>query len=160
MPRSNSETTYKLVSDSEAFFDAEKRPSFGDAIDGSFSTIILIEDFENPVNWMKPEGISIEDAIDQLLNQEGCCCGREDSLFSTRYFGPSVGMLDGSTERIAPNTEPETLRRALKCADGHSPGFPEHSALYVVHKPQGYIALGVYLFLLALPAWFVWKAKQ
>jgi len=160
MPSSNSHTTYKLVSDPEAFFDGDKRRGFKDAIDGASSTIVLVEDCADPVNWMKPEGLTIEEAIVQIQKSEGCCCDRQDSLFKTIYFGMAVGMLDGSCLKIPPDTDPETLRQALRCADGHSPDFSDYSGIHVVHKPQGYISLAVYLFLLALPGWFLMKSRR
>ncbi len=159
MPDSNSETTYKLVSDPESFFDADKRRDLEDAVDGSSCTIVMVEDCNNPVNWMKPEGISIEAAIAGILCSEGCHCDREETLLTTTYFGPAVGVLDDSVHRIAPNADPESLRQALRFADGHSPDVSDFTGTHVVHKPQGYIALGLYLFLLALPGWF-WLSRK
>lgn len=160
VPYSDNETTYKLVSDPEAFFDGSKKRGFEDAVDGSSCTIVLVEDSQNPVNWMKPEDISIEDAATQLLNKQGCHCRREDSLFYTTFYGANVGVLDGSTQRIAPNASPDSLRKALRFADGHSPDVSQFTGSLVVHKPQGYLALAVYLFLLALPGWVLEKKRQ
>ena len=160
VPHSNSETTYKLVSDPEAFFDGDKRRSFKEAVDDVASIVVLVEDSEDPINWMKPEDISIEAAVKRILSLKACHCGRSESLLKDTYFGPNICTIDAAAHRISPNADPMSFRQALRFADGHSPDVLDFAGSHVVHKPQGYIALAVYLFLLVLPGWFLKKSKR
>ena len=160
VPYSGSETTYKLVSDPESFFDGDKRRDFDEAVDGTASTVVMVEDSENPINWLKPEDISIDDAVERVLSLKACHCGRSESLFRDIYYGPNICTLDGASYHISPNVDPDSFRRALRFADGYSPDPEDFVGSHIVDKPQGYIALAIYLFLLALPGWFLWKAKQ
>ena len=159
-PDSTTQTTYKLISDHEAFFDGNTKRSLKDAFDGPESTVVLIEDSENPVNWMEPDGISIEEAVAVLLNADGCHCGRKDTLFTTEFFGQHLVTLEAASYRVAPNADPESLRRAMKYADGHAPDPIEFAGSTIVHKPQGYLALATFVFLLALPGWYLAKRKS
>ena len=150
---STGQTTYKLVSDPEAFFDGNTSRTHADAVDGTASTIVLVEDPEHPVNWMKPEGVSIEAAVAIYRSQKVCHCGREETLFSKVLPFKNLVTLDGAAHRVSANVAPEMLRRAIKRADGYSPDVSEFDSYVVIHKPQGYVAVLLYVFLLVLPAW-------
>ena len=154
VPHSTSETTYKLVSDPEAFFNGSESRTLGDAVDGTASTIVIVEDSEHPVNWMKPEGVSIEAAVATYRSQKVCHCGQKETLFSKTLPFKNLVTLDGATYHASADIDPETLRRAMKRADGFSPDMSEFGGYVVIHKPQGYVAVALYVFLLALPGWY------
>lgn len=156
-PPLGDKTIYKLVTGPGTAFPADKRVGFDDVPDGSSNTIVLIEDPINPVNWMKPEDVSIDEAIKVITGLNAQHAHRDDSLLKTVYKGSNAAILDGSVLAINPMVDPELLRRSMYVNDGFSPDLRFVRGPYVVHKPQGYIALAVYLFLLALPGWFLWK---
>ena len=156
-PDSPSLTNYKLVSGPEAFFDGNNLRSLDDAIDGTAGTIVLVEDCENPVNWLKPEGISIEDATTLIFDHTSHHQHSVETLLSTTYYGNHVGTLDCAIHQIGPNGDRDSFLQALKFADGHSPDVSQIAGRLVIHKPQGYLALMIYLLLLALPGWFLSK---
>ena len=154
VPNSTSQTTYKLVSDPEAFFNGSECRTLVDAVDGSASTIVLVEDSEHPINWMKPEGISIETAVEIYRSQKVCHCVRKETLFSKTLPFKNLVTLDGATYRASADIDSETLRQAMRRADGFSPDVSKFDGDVVVHKPQGYVAVALYVFLLALPGWY------
>jgi len=153
VPFSTSQTTYKLVSDPEAFFNGSERRTLGDAVDGTSSMIVLVEDSEHPVNWMKPEGVSIEAAVAIYRSQKVCHCGQEETLFSKTLPFKNLATLDGGTYSASIAVGPETLRRSMKRADGFSPDLSKFGSYVVINKPQGYVVVALYVFLLALPGW-------
>ena len=154
VPYSTSQTTYKLVSAPEAFFNGSESRTLGDAVDGTASTIVLVEDTEHPVNWMKPEGISIEAAVAAYRSPKVCHCGRKETLFSKTLPFKNLVTLDGATSRASADIDSETLRQAMRRADGFSPDLSEFGGYVLVHKPQGYVAVALYVFLLVLPGWY------
>ena len=154
VPYSTSQTTYKLVSDPEALFNGSESRTLGDAVDGTASTIVLVEDSEHPVNWMKPEGISIEAAVAAYRSPKVCHCGRKETLFSKTLPFKNLVTLDGATYRASADIDSETLRQAMRRADGFSPDLSEFGGYVLVHKPQGYVAVALYVFLLVLPGWY------
>ena len=42
----------------------------------------------------------------------------------------------------------------MRRADGFSPDLSEFGGYVLVHKPQGYVAVALYVFLLVLPGWY------
>jgi len=154
-PNSKNETPYKLVSDPAAFFDGDSRRGLKDVVEDASSMIVMVED-SNVVNWMKPDGISIEDAI-HCLSTEGRHCSCEDNRYYRIFHGVNIGTLDTVVHRAKPKTNPELFRRGLRFADGHAPDLANFTGQRVVYKPQVFLALVVYLVLLALPSWFLKK---
>ena len=151
------ETIYKLVLDEGSFSTTGEGRPLDDAVDGAASTIVVVEDRANPVNWMKPDGISINDAIAACLNKETCHYGAVETNYIKGSRFHNVATLDGAMHRISPDTDPELLRAAMRSADGVSPDLPELSCDNFVHKPGGYVGLVLYVLLLGLPGWFLRK---
>ena len=151
------ETIYKLVLDEGSFSTTGEGRPLDDAVDGAASTIVVVEDRANPVNWMKPDGISINDAIAACLNKETCHCGAAETNYIKGSRFHNVATLDGAIHRIGSDADPELLRAAMRSADGVSPDLSELSCDNFVHKPGGYVGLVLYVLLLGLPGWFLRK---
>ena len=91
-------TPFKLVSGiGSAFEDRKTAPTLGNILDGS-QTIALIEDSDNPVHWMEPLDISIDQAVGLFDDQDSDAKPLRDSLFVAYYKeGISFACFDGST---------------------------------------------------------------
>lgn len=160
---SDSLTPYKLVSDPEALFHGSRKASFEDVKDGVDSAIVLVEDSAKPVNWMSPEDVTIEQAVRAITENASVHVAEDNILWKTTY-GAYVCNIDGSAYDINPMTDPEILRQSMRVNDGYAPeiGWPDNFPLEgpkVVLKPQGFIAVGIYLSLLGLPGWFLFGKK-
>lgn len=151
------ETTYKFVSDPDAIFDGTREPMFGDIPDGSSNTIAIVEDGSKPINWMKPEDVSIDEAITALTKVNKAHGHAIDGMFETTYFGATVALADGSGMFIRHGVNREELRKALMANDGQIPDLDGSGPASTESKPGAYISTALYLILLGLPFWFLRK---
>lgn len=103
------------------------------------SDVVLIEDASNAVNWMKPSDISIRDTV--FLRENEHHTNLDKAVSAKRGLVRIFALEDGSVNHI----DPKLLRRAI----------PVSNQSTLANKLGGYIALGLYVFLLALPGWFL-----
>ena len=128
--------------------------------DGNSNTIVMIEDVENPINWLEPKDITIEEATKALTSSQMLHKHKRETLFKTTYYGVNVAFMDGSTQTIRPNADPEMIRRALIIDDGQPVDLDSITGEYVVHKPSGYVAFAIYFASLVFPAYLLWKKQS
>ena len=89
---STSHTIYKIVTGPGTVFD-ETNP----ATSRTDPTIILVEDSENPVCWLEPNDLSVDQAIDILNSfRKASAAHYCDSLIGRRYQSLHLGLSDGS----------------------------------------------------------------
>ncbi len=145
-------TPYKLVVDKGTPFEVGKTLSYADIRDGNSNTFAVIEDMENPVPWTKPEDLTIEQAITLLGGRgSGNVVHVENDMFSSREFGPSVSLLDGSTHMIGARRDPETIRNFCTRDDGRSDELETLKGSIKVVRWDRYVALFAYVILLLVP---------
>ncbi|MFT7630880.1 MAG: hypothetical protein ACI87E_001889, partial [Mariniblastus sp.] len=88
------QTTYKLITGPGTAFSGDKRLTFEDIKEGSPCALIMIEDFSNPINWLEPKDLTVEEAI-KAITQSPHIHQRE-TYFTISTYGPNVCFLDGS----------------------------------------------------------------
>ncbi len=152
-------TTIKLVSGLGTTHEDGKQVAFSDIEDGLSNTIALVEDFSNPINWMEPGDVSVEQAIELFndINRVNCPRMRENA-FGRILEGIVFVRLNGETgQRPAASIE-TTTAAAFLIADGESYGDLESGDLIIEKKPMGYFIFYVHLAIIVLPA-FVFSAR-
>ncbi|MFT7629219.1 MAG: hypothetical protein ACI87E_000216 [Mariniblastus sp.] len=105
-------TIYLGVAGEGMMFDGMKKTSFGDITDGSSNTIVISEvDQKHAVVWTKPSDwqVDLSDPTAWLHGE-----GRTQV---------TVGLGDGSVQRIPLETPNKTWRALLQIADGEVVGF-------------------------------------
>ena len=152
----NGMTTYKLVSDTGAAFDGDKTTRLADIDDGLSTTIALVEDIKNPVNWMKPDDVDIETAI-KILTQEQTHHVQEET-FRRLIFGTHCYTLDGAVGSLDPNSIAKRELRSWTSLDYGKGEFSITSADTRFETKWGaYLGLVIYIVLAIVPAFFAIK---
>jgi hypothetical protein len=146
-------TPYRLVNGPGTAFELGKRVSSTKVTDGLATTIALIEDISNPVHWMEPTDLTAEEAAG-ILNSNNKRLGPHvaESLFERRYYGPNIALLDGSVTRLALKPQPPIDKGAFLISDGVLFGSDTQPDYRVEIKYHAYLALGIYIGLILLPA--------
>ena len=145
-------TPYKLVVGKGTPFEEGKPLSNADVQDGASNTFAVIEDMGNPVPWTKPEDLTIEQAITLLGGRgAGNVAHVENYTFSTREYGPSVSLLDGSTHMLGPRRDPDTIRDFCTRNDGRTVDLEMLKGSITVVRWDRYAALMAYIILLIAP---------
>lgn len=162
-PANKTETTtpYKLVTGPRTAFDDGKPFSIAGAHDSPSSIIVLIEDAANPVPWLKPEDLSVDEAIAILSStsrEHASHCF--ETKFGTKLHGNIVGLLDGRARFIPIGADPDILRQAFDAYDGIEPDLDFEMPKIKIIKWQGYISLGIFFFLLAIPIVLVGRKRR
>ncbi len=152
-------TTYKLVTgDGTAFVGAQTKSS-ADIADGTSNSLMIVEDFANPVPWTKPDDLTIDEVTEifEGVNQRDrspCCAHEIDSHFKRVLQGNSTTCFDGSTHSLGPSCEPEKIRWLCTIADGHRMSIDDlNCGPQIIHKPAAWAILASYVALLLLPCW-------
>lgn len=110
---------YKLVVGPGSLFDRGVVPASKNIPDGAGNTVAIVEDAANPVNWMEPEGISIDDAVKLFPNgSRHHATHRQDGLLSTSYSSGGMILFDGSTHRAGSLKNEAELRKLFGINDG------------------------------------------
>ena len=165
-PGLGSRTTYKLVTGIGTAFEADRLIKFSDITSGTSSTIAIVEDTTNPVNWMKPEDLSISQALDLLdlgKNPESMRHVKETKFERKIWYGSPCGFFDGSARYLGPNKYPKTMQEwFLKDGAGRGYEFPdkftsEPRVGRSVVVGYGYLMVAINIFLAVLP--YFWEAK-
>lgn len=158
---SGTKTPYKLVVGPGTAFEIGNPHNSADITDGTSNTIALVEDTANPVNWMEPSDLSPDQAAKILngLDRKSCSHGSE-TPFERRLTGSNLGILDGSTCHWM--AKPESLLPAgsFLIDDGILFDWDIVGEALVETKYGGYVALGIYLLLVFLPAFYLRKRND
>ena len=108
--QSQNKTVYKLLTGPGTLFDGVVEPTATSINDGTSNTIAIVEDNENPVEWMKPEDISIEAAIELFTNRKRNRPSHQfHQTFSSTMLGDNVALFDGSTHVLNCFSDPRQL---------------------------------------------------
>jgi len=152
----DNKTTYKLVVGPGTAFESGKFRGYSDIHDGASTTIALIEDTANPVHWMKPGNLTVDQAIAVLngLDRKNCAHASE-TAFKRRLIGANLGLLDGSCWCWTPNSEAPISAGAFLISDGILFDRENTGKVLVEIKYGGYTALGIYIALIILPTFFL-----
>jgi hypothetical protein len=118
-------TTYKIVTGPGSVFVDDHPPKFSDIPDGASNTVMMIEDFANPIPWTKPDDVSIEEAVDILTAKNTRqafekCAHHQDLAWAKYHSGTIVGFFDGSKNMIAIDSAPDDVRSMLLADDGNN----------------------------------------
>ena len=164
MAQSNDfKTPYKLVTGKGTAFDGDKSTT-GAQFKSTANTIAIIEDPGNPVCWMEPKDLTIEEAV-KLFDFESATTthGVIQTKFSRRvYYHQTIAMLDGSVRSVGYLKDPRQIipylmldhpaKKDLSELDFDYPE-PQFQVLY-----SGYLLLAFNIFLAVLPCY--WKRLQ
>ena len=153
-------TTYKLISDTGAAFDAGKTNGISDFHDGLTNTIAMVEDTNGPINWMKPDDVNIETAI-KILTENQTHHHVQEQTFQRLIFPASVGMMDGSIVSLdtKSNTIPVLLSSML-IDDGLFTELSTGGPTRIETKWGAYLGLLFHIALAIVPAFFVKKQNK
>ena len=152
-------TTYKLVVGPGTAFAPTKKTLFSDVKDGLSNTIALLEDANNPVNWMEPGTDLPPVEASKLLNglDWKTSAHISETTFRKTVIGANLALLDGSVWCWPPNSTNRIEAGAFLIDDGTFFEASEKAKPLVVIKYHAYIAVWTYVLLLILPTYFVWR---
>ena len=112
-------TPYKLVVGKGTAFDRDKVVRLEDFKDGTSNTILVVEDFANPIEYSKPEDLTVSEAVDLFNNSSKKNCAHFDEDFwTTRYTGFHYALADGTSHRWPVNPRTKIDAGAFMIADG------------------------------------------
>ena len=149
--------------ESEALRDScipwERKPKVADCFRPMGESIAVVEDFKNPVNWMQPDDLTIEEAIELFDVNKATIRDQSRNRFHIRdFYGNMVGFLDGSAGFYGFLEEPQQI------ADNFSISTPSKNDLdslpfqYPANTSQtlysGYFLVGLNIVLVLLPCFF------
>jgi hypothetical protein len=114
-----SKTHYKLLTGPQSLFDGFALPRSVNVTDEHSTTPLLVEDWKNPINWMKPDDISIKEAAQQFSNfEEHGSAHQSHGIFMDRYSGSHFGMYDGYVQKLGGNSNRNDWERLFRVRDG------------------------------------------
>jgi len=159
--KANGLTCFKLVTGEGTAFERGQTIKLDEISGGASNKIMIVYDNSKPVNWMAPEDIAIDDAIELFDSKNKNMTGRivVESKFSkeTTYFS-NIGMFDGTVESAGFLHEPSWIRDNFLIASTLNPihylvfQSPGHENEM---KGEGYLLVGINAFLALLPAWWI-----
>ena len=157
-------TGFKLVTGPETVFVKDQKAGFGAITDGSSNTICLVDDNSKRVNWMSPEDVTVDEAVQLYAKDNKKACGSrvdEDMFGKTTHYFCCVTMFDGSTQTLGLLDDPAKIRDLFTVADGYVMDIDkldfEWPTVDRETKPEGYILVVVNLFLAYLPTFWLRK---
>ena len=156
-------TGIKLVTGPETGFVEAGSPTYNDILAGVSNTICVVEDIKNPVNWMSPQDVTI-DEVDNLFKFDADKPRHvvESKFSRTSYYFWCVGMFDGSTQKAGYLKDPTEMREHFTIKQ------PPEDWLWDLDlkdnfcqtktKAEGFILVAVNLLLAVLPTF--WQRKK
>ncbi len=153
----SNKTPYKLVVGPGTAFEDGQPKTFKDIPDGSSNTIGLIEDTANPVHWMEPIDLTVDEAVKILNSQDQKHCAHlTETPFAKFFIGFNFVTLDGGVGTWSSNSSNEQSTGVFLVDDGI---LFEFDLAYLPARKEikysGYVSLGIYLFLIVLPAFYL-----
>lgn len=157
------QTPYKLVTGKGTVFEGDKPMQLAN-IETTANTIAIIEDTANPVNWMEPKDLTVEEAVKlfDVANATEPHYIDESKFYRRRYYHRNVGMLDGSVQGVGYLKDPRQIIPYLMNKHPHKKQL--HDLKFFFPKPEfevlysGYFLLALNIFLALLPCF--WKRLQ
>ena len=103
-------TRYKLVTGPTTAFHKNKKTKAADCVRPMGETIAVVEDYKNPVNWMQPDDLTIEEAI-ELFDLENATVRDQirNKFYVLDFYGNMAGFLDGSVGFYGFLEEPQQI---------------------------------------------------
>ena len=157
-------TPYKLVTGPKTVFDADKTVGFAAIKAGSSNTIGLVEDSANPINWMSPVDLTVDEAVgvfDHEQNPNSMAHVTETKFSKTTRYYASLGILDGSVDVGGILDYPEDISPFFDIEDTTPRELDDlhfrFAGPFVEPKSEGYILVGINFLLAILPAFWVGK---
>lgn len=155
-------TGFKLVTGPETAFEGDQTKGYGDIWGGTSNTIMLVYDNSKPVNWMSPEDVTIDEAV-QLFDRDNktACASRvvETKFRKSTFYYSSVGLFDASVNSMGLLDDPSVLRQSFAIAETPETFLDEIDFDYphaeFENKPQGYILVLINLFLAFMPWYWI-----
>jgi len=139
-------------------FDGGER-ILGRITDGTYNTLAIIEDGQNPVEWTRPSDISIDDAIVALTPEDPKNFPHvEDSTFVTTYAPGIAAFYDGSTldgYRFG-GSAPKLLQNMLQINDGNVINWDDFVSRVSHVEPKYRPRVAAILFMLMMVYPLVW----
>ena len=157
--QTGSKTPYKLVAGKGTAFEVNGKVAFNECVDGADFTVALVEDIQNPVEYFKPEDLSVDEAIELFNNTSKKHAAHiRDHFFSIEYVGFHFASLDGSLHRWPVNPKGQVDERAFLIADGKPDNLDVDGRKLREMKWSRVISLVVYIGLCFWP--LVWLRKK
>lgn len=140
-------TSYKLVTGPGSLLEGSQSTELDRIFDGTSGTIALLEDFADPIPWMSPEDISIDDAVELVQNSTWDNAAHKNESNFARNYAASVTLYK-SGSLTSGSTGDADIRLAFGIDDGHNE-FGDRSMNGMKAVIYGKTAVtGVYFFLL------------
>ncbi len=150
-------THYKLVCGEGTLFMDGVKPMLKNALDDGASIGALVEDPGNPVNWLEPEDLTLEQAVEifSRTDLDNVPHG-EVGVFLVENWGSNCILLDGSNEMIG-GADPEQIRLLFGANNG-PPDIEKLDFGYRIGYGYRAIVMGFIYFILAvLPIVLIWR---
>lgn len=162
-------TTYKLVTGRGSVFTADKPPTAADIRDGPSNTIMMIEDFSNPIPWTKPEDVPVDKAVEILTaantrNHLEKCAHSAKYTWATYPVGTIVAFFDGRQCLVGIDSEPDEIRALLLVDDGAKIDSwnlsPRNTTTFGTVNWPGTLLLGLFAGLIFAPYLYSLKLQR
>ncbi len=151
-------THYKIVRGEGTLFIDGVKPMLKNVFDGTSNTVLLVEDAGNPVNWLEPNDLTLEQAVKIFSNTKLADVPHvSNGLFEIRYFGLNVALMDGSVGHIGVDCGPDQLRKFFGCDNG-VPDIEAFDREVTRVKYGAIVAVVMYFILGLLP--LVWVLRK
>lgn len=162
--RSDAEgTPYKLVTGLGTAFEGHQGKPLNQ-IPFPHNTIAIIEDSANPVNWMSPEDLTVEQAVAlfDVANMTEPDCVYESKFRRTRLWHRRVGFLDGTSRWVGWLENPQQIVPYLMVNHPDKGEFKDLKFIYPERVTEvlysGYFLLAINIIIALLPCF--WKPLQ
>ena len=153
-------TTYKAVVGPGTAFVTGKGTAFGDCVDGTSNTIILVEDHANPVHIFEPSDISVADVVKLFNHSSKANCAHQWEFISSRHQGFNFALLDSSVHTWPANPQTVVDKGAFLIAD--SKLFDPETDIPSCFETRWdrIITLTIYVVLVAYPLRWRYKKRR
>lgn len=141
------ETAYKLIIGPGSLFDGVGLPTTARIKDGTSSTIAIIEDAQ-PVNWMKPEDVTIDQAVARLTSSDlrDAPHVRRTELYEYWERSRCIHWDGGSDRGLPTPTDHEDYRKMFGIDDGIVPDsrLDDHRLIYRRTRHETWVRNGIF----------------
>ena len=152
-------TRYKLVTGPTTAFHKNKKTKAADCVRPMGETIAVVEDYKNPVNWMQPDDLTIEEAIELFDVNKATIRDQSRNRFHIRdFYGNMVGFLDGRVGFYGFLEEPQQIAEFFSISTPSKNDLDSLPFQYPANTSQtlysGYFLVGLNIVLVLLPCFF------
>ncbi|MEM7455991.1 MAG: DUF1559 domain-containing protein [Planctomycetota bacterium] len=155
-------TKAKLVVGPGTAFESDSGIRFPDISDGLSTSLLVVEDYRNPVPWTKPEDLTLEQAVALLCETDPSEFNHySNGLWREYCWGSAIVFFDGGIISSVHNADPSVVRQLCLASDGLPGELPDLNRGPVVRLNQGAIVASiVYVLLTILPAFFIPRRRN